>query len=370
MNLSGESWVEKLPYQKYNDSPTIKLYTSWRLYEESISPPTGRAEPLIKGSVLPGAETLELLPDGSFRGSGEAAEEKPFLFSMQEGRVLAKHFLRVRNAVVLRIPRGKEKKLEAFAAPPISGSSHHHLRVELEEGASASLALISTGKGSSGASMVTAEIIAEKGSSLRLWVVSAFAGGGLPLSWIRVLSDGGKVEIGNVAVGGLSNAVYEDVFMRGERGKANIRSFLLASRGEKVDHVTNISSESSFGSSKIVSRGFNFGGTVVHRGKLKASQSAVESENELSSIIYRAGNGAKSYSVPSLEVESSSVLKASHETSVSPIPEDAIFYMRSRGLKREEAVELLVRSSLLWSIEGISAEAVEKAVSGLLRGAL
>jgi Fe-S cluster assembly scaffold protein SufB len=362
--------IEEIPYQKYHDSPTIKFYTSWPLYDEAFVPPNGRAELLIEERVMPGSRKVELFPEGGFRGEGELIELEPSLFSMDEGKILARHILSLEGTIRIDVPRGEKRKIEVVSIPPKLGSSHHHLRIELEDGSETDLVFLSTAKGSSGAPFVTAEIYV-KGSTLRMWNISAFEGGGLPMIWNRILSEnGGRVEVRNIVIGGRSNLVSNEVFMEGERGKSSISSFFFASNNEKIDHVTNIFNRSPGGVAEISGRGFNFGGTLVHRGKLKVYQEARGSENSLSSIIYRSGRGVKSYSIPSLEVESSDLISASHETSISSIPEDVLFYMRTRGLSRRESLELMLRSFLLWATEGIDDGIVERRLNALLKPAL
>lgn len=369
MKRENELNVENIPYQKYRDSPTIKFYTNWLLYDSSFAPPRGNAELLIKDRVLPGSQLVEMLPDGSFKGSGERIGAKSLLFQKEEGKVLAKHLLSVKDGLLIKIPRGENKKFEILFVPPQSGSSHHHVRFELEEGSTAELALILTANKSEGAPMTTVEVLGKR-ASLKMWIISAFKGGGLPALWTRIfLEEGSKAEVMNVAIGGASNLVSSEIFIEGGGGGASMNSFLFASRGEKVDHITNIFNSSPHGSSRISAIGFSFGGTAVHRGKLKVSSNAIESENRLSSIIYREGDGARAYSIPSLEVESSDVMEASHETSVSPIPEEELFYLRSRGFSKNEALELIVKSSLMRVLEGLEVSAFEN-INALLKQAL
>ncbi|MEM0021565.1 MAG: SufD family Fe-S cluster assembly protein [Fervidicoccaceae archaeon] len=354
--------IKSIPYQSMHDSPTMKYYTSWKLLEESLDEPRGKAEPLIR-NVIPGSSSIELLPDGGFTGEGEEIRPSPLLFNENEGRIMAAHFLLLNGALLLKIAEKEEKRLMILDIAPQAGSSHHHVRLEMEPGSKGEVVIASSARSSNGAPMLSFEVLM-RDSELRLWKLSRYDDGGLPVSWIRVHASGrSKIDLRSVAIGGKSNLSSDEVILQGSGESASIRSFLLARNGEKVDYITNVINDSPEGKAEVKVRGFNFGGSVVHRGRLKVAEEAVMSENVLSSIVYKISDGARSYSIPSLEVENSEVLSASHETSVSPIPEGVLFYLRSRGLSEKEAIELLVRSSALGVLEELNAEGI---ITGLL----
>jgi Fe-S cluster assembly protein SufD len=50
---------------------------------------------------------------------------------------------------------------------------------------------------------------------------------------------------------------------------------------------------------------------------------------------------AKADAIPNLEIEANDV-RCGHAASVGPVDEDAIFYLTSRGIPREEAERLIV----------------------------
>jgi Fe-S cluster assembly protein SufD len=50
---------------------------------------------------------------------------------------------------------------------------------------------------------------------------------------------------------------------------------------------------------------------------------------------------AKAHAIPNLEIEANDV-RCGHAASVGPVEEEAVFYLQSRGIPREEAERLIV----------------------------
>jgi len=365
--LEGSADIKDVPYQRVRDSPTLKFYSSWEKYESGMGEPVGIANPIINERMLRGAELVELRPDGSYRGSLEEESPSADLFSVTEGRILAKHLMSLKSSLKLKVNDGENRRVEIIYLAPEAGSSHHHIRIDVGRESSAEIALISSARSSAGVPITTIEAFVGEGSKLRIWRVSVFEREGLPISWLRVSGRGAsEVEVRNVLLGGGASFASDEISLIGSKSAAKMNSFLMAMEGEKVDHLTNISNNSPGSNASIFVNGFNFGGVLVHRGKLKVTREALESENKLSSIFYRIGSGSKTYSVPSLEVEGDFAVSASHETSVSPLPEIVLFYMKSRGLNERESLEVMVRSSLSKVLEGMDGDAIENVISEIL----
>ncbi len=76
-------------------------------------------------------------------------------------------------------------------------------------------------------------------------------------------------------------------------------------------------------------------------GLIRIEKDTTQSDGHLSHDTMLLSKKAKSRSVPSLEIEANDV-KAGHSASVGQVDEEAIFYLRSRGLTEEQARELMI----------------------------
>ena len=83
------------------------------------------------------------------------------------------------------------------------------------------------------------------------------------------------------------------------------------------------------------------GGNATYRGKVRISKEALNSSSMVKCDTLILDNKSKSDTFPDNSVENtkSSLI---HEATVSKISEDNIFYLMSRGISREKAIELII----------------------------
>jgi len=75
-------------------------------------------------------------------------------------------------------------------------------------------------------------------------------------------------------------------------------------------------------------------------GLIKIENNAEKSDSYLSNKILKFDK-ATAESFPCLEIKTNDV-KASHESSITKIDEDQLFYMMSRGISKEEVKNLII----------------------------
>lgn len=76
-------------------------------------------------------------------------------------------------------------------------------------------------------------------------------------------------------------------------------------------------------------------------GMVKIEKGANKTLSRLESRVFILGKGARVENTPSLEIEANEV-RASHAATVGKIDEAALFYLMSRGLEREQAVQMVI----------------------------
>jgi len=77
------------------------------------------------------------------------------------------------------------------------------------------------------------------------------------------------------------------------------------------------------------------------------------------------GPDAKANAIPSLEIETNDV-KATHAASVSPIDEDKIFYLESRGMDKESAKRMVTLGFFDPLIRSVTSEEVRAKIRYLV----
>lgn len=80
-------------------------------------------------------------------------------------------------------------------------------------------------------------------------------------------------------------------------------------------------------------------------GRIKINENCPDTQSFLEERILLLSDSAKAEAVPELEILSDDV-KCSHAASVSQIPEEHLFYLQSRGMKKNEAENLIIEGFL------------------------
>lgn len=87
------------------------------------------------------------------------------------------------------------------------------------------------------------------------------------------------------------------------------------------------------------------GGNLEMKGKIIIGKNIKNIDVFLEQRVLLIGAGARAVVIPELEIESDQV-KVGHAASVGKIDQEQMFYLMSRGLNKEEAVELIVEAFL------------------------
>jgi Fe-S cluster assembly protein SufD len=174
-----------------------------------------------------------------------------------------------------------------------------------------------------------------------------------------------------VTLGGALSRVELDVHLCGDGAKAELDGVYLVDRDEHVDHQLFVEHAKGGGTSHTRYRGildgrghavFNAMGIV----RPDAQRSAAHQENKNLLLSDDATIDTK----PHLEIEADDV-KASHGATIGSVDEEALFYLRSRGLEEAAARDLLTYAFVRELLDGIPHEPTKKrlidAVSARLR---
>jgi len=110
-------------------------------------------------------------------------------------------------------------------------------------------------------------------------------------------------------------------------------------------------------------------GRVVNQGRVIVREGAVKSDSHQLFRALLLSPRAEADAKPELEIFADDV-QCGHGTAIGALDEDALFYLRSRGIPEDEAKMLLIRAFLAEGIEGFGYEQTRNSLMSELEGAL
>jgi hypothetical protein len=158
-----------------------------------------------------------------------------------------------------------------------------------------------------------------------------------------------KLEFNAFYTGGATSRQRSVFNNSGEGSRINANESVIGSGAQKFDINTNITNLKPGSSCNYEVRAVladDSSGIVKSFAKMVKGTEGSESHIKERGLIY--DKNAKITMMPDMSIDESYV-KASHSSSTSPIPEDDIFYISSRGLDKEKA-KFLVGSGLIYEL--------------------
>jgi Fe-S cluster assembly scaffold protein SufB len=159
---------------------------------------------------------------------------------------------------------------------------------------------------------------------------------------------------------------YPETVLKGRGARARFQA-LIYGRGESLIDIGSRTVLAGRGSrAEAFSRAIASGNsTIMARGQLTARTDQCRGHLECRGML--TSPKAVIRAVPELAAEGAPGAELSHEAAISPIAEEAIVYLMSRGLKREEALSTIMRGFLNVDFLGLP-PLLQKSVDDLLVG--
>jgi Fe-S cluster assembly protein SufD len=162
--------------------------------------------------------------------------------------------------------------------------------------------------------------------------------------------------------------VRNDAFaiLDGEGGDCTLNGLYLADRDRLVDNHTTIDHAKAHCGSHEVYKGI-LGGTAraVFNGKIIVRQDAQKTDAKQTNRALLLTDGATINTKPQLEIFADDV-KCTHGAAIGQIDEDAIFYLRARGLTYAEARDMLIHAFAGQVLERVRIEPLREALEAEL----
>lgn len=349
------SIYEEIPYQLIHDSPTIKHYTDWDLFDnldlkidygskKNLDSPLKDYKLIsIVNNIIEGTEVFD-----SPKNSGiDPKEHKLVALNLalskkiiidRPGKYFIYHYADQELYSPINIEINVNDDISDIVYYSESfGKSMPSSTIYLKVGKDATVNFSTIVKGNSSYSFVYAK--AEVDGSINS---SIFASG----------SSQAHIEYKSI-LGSYSNASF------------NVKALGIKDNNiDIVSDVTHIGEKSvSTGSMKAVAANTSL--TVI-RGDAKVGETAHDSSTSIIGRAIMLGKQSKAIVAPMLEVKTGRVITAKHSAAVSRVNEDLVFYLQNRGFDRKTAEGLIIRGFLNDENDiSIVKEMVEKIISDL-----
>ena len=151
-----------------------------------------------------------------------------------------------------------------------------------------------------------------------------------------------KISWTQVETGSAITWKYPSCILEGDNSVGAFYSVAVTNNFQQADTGTKMIHIGKNTSSTIVSKGISTGhGQNTYRGLVRVMAGAEGARNYTQCDSLLIGSQCGAHTVPYIEVANPSA-KVEHEATTSKISDDQLFYCRSRGLKPEDAVSLIV----------------------------
>ena len=158
---------------------------------------------------------------------------------------------------------------------------------------------------------------------------------------------------------------FPQVFLEGEGAQATFQNIVFAKGNSYIDLGSTLVLKNKGCRGSSISRVCATDeAQVFARGRLIAYHDEVQAHLECKGMLFSPR--AQIVSVPELEVHGAPRARLSHEAAVGPFEEEAVNYLRARGLKREEALSLLTQGFLSLDLPGLP-EALRRYIEEIIR---
>jgi Fe-S cluster assembly protein SufD len=184
------------------------------------------------------------------------------------------------------------------------------------------------------------------------------------------LAEGSNLKSLSVSLGSKMGRHHLNVLHQGSSSSSNIRGIYVTGPGQQMDHYTNINHFIGGCNSNQHYKGIlGAKSRAVFNGKVKIHSNAAKASSEQLNNNLILDSSAEIDSKPELEIFNDDV-KATHGSTVGQLNAEEIFYMQSRGVAKEKAIELLSAGFVTELLSELSDEAVQEQIRNKIEAKL
>ena len=191
------------------------------------------------------------------------------------------------------------------------------------------------------------EIFVKKGASVRYTTIQNWSKNVYNLNTKRALvEEDGAMEWVGGSLGSKATMLYPMSLLMGRGAHARHLNIALAGPSQWKDTGAKVIHGAPHTSSRVISKSISLGGgRSSYRGLLKIAKGAKGAKAHVQCDALLLDEHSQSDTYPSMEVYEDDV-SIMHEATVNRVTDDQLFYLRSRGLTEEQALDLILAGFL------------------------
>jgi Fe-S cluster assembly protein SufD len=295
---------------------------------------------------------------------GTVATQEGKLGSFNDDRFVWLNTANLADCAFLHVPKGVEVepliRLD-FPSPKASELSHPRVLIVLEEGARAKILEAYPGQARGYLRNPTTEVVLGRSASLGHVRVQTESESAFHLGTLAVWQGADSNYASTVvSFGGSIARLDVQAWVGGEHCETTLNGIYVAGGEQLLDHHTRIDHAVPNCHSFEVYKGILGGkATGVFNGKIFVYEDAQKTDAKQTNQAMLLSKTASINTKPQLEIFADDV-KCTHGATVGQLREDALFYLRSRGIPEREAQSLLIYAFAAEVLEQIGDEEVRK----------
>jgi Fe-S cluster assembly protein SufB len=187
------------------------------------------------------------------------------------------------------------------------------------------------------------ELIAMKGARIRYTTIQNWSNNIYNLVTKRAVAhEDAVVEWVDGNIGSKLTMKYPAVILKGERAHGEVLSIAFAGPGQHQDAGAKMTHLAPNTTSKITSKSISKdSGRSTYRGLVKVRKGASGCKTSVQCDALLIGSQARTDTYPTMEIAEDDV-RVEHEARVSKLGDEQLFYLRSRGLREDQARLMIV----------------------------
>ena len=187
------------------------------------------------------------------------------------------------------------------------------------------------------------EIVVLKGAHVRYSTIQNWSTNILNLVTQRArVEEDGFMEWVDGNIGSSITMKYPACILHGNRSKGTVITIAVGNKGQFQDSGARMIHQGKDTSSTIISKSVvHNGGVANFRGTVRMEKGATNSKAHVECDTLILDESSRSDTIPTNEIRNADSY-IEHEATVSKINEDQLFYLMSRGISRENAMQMIV----------------------------
>ncbi len=270
------------------------------------------------------------------------------------------------GGVLLYVPKGVTVEIPLFSLiglSPEGSTDFSHTLVVLEEGAEATLVQETAGRGRTGPGLHAGAIELLVGDGARLQFVNIQNWDERTWHFSREQARVGRDASLQWTVGGLGSRlakVNQDVALAGTGARAQVNGVMFTTGRQHLAYFTRQDHEAGHTHSDLLYKaGLKDQSRIVWKGMIRVEPDAQRTDAYQKNDNLILADTARADSIPGLEIEANDV-RCTHGATAGRVDDEMVFYLQARGIRRDEAVRLIVEGFFASVYDRIALEPVRE----------